>query len=334
MHLPAALAEIPFTAENALLAGVTRHQLRTLVASRRVTRVLRNVYVETSLLSSLEVRAAAAALVMPPFGVFCDRTAAWLHGVDVLEYHELDLAPRLDVVVLRHFNRLRRGEVTPRVRDLIPTDVMQTGKVRLTTPLRTALDLGCQLRRRSALATLDQFGRHHDITATDLEAELPRYRGRRGVIQLRNLVPLVDPRSESPGESWVRMAMIDAGLPPPIVQYPLAIGGKVVYRLDLAYPKHKICVEYDGEEFHTTSQQVAADRHRRAWLRHNGWIVIVVTKSDFAIGATDRWLIEVSEAVRLRSTPKHVRRFARPTSPRQAANRANYDASWQLPSRM
>jgi len=53
----------------------------------------------------------------------------------------------------------------------------------------------------------------------DMLAALPRYGRRRGVAQLRELVPLADPRSESPRESWLRIEIHDAGLPIPNLQY-------------------------------------------------------------------------------------------------------------------
>jgi very-short-patch-repair endonuclease len=61
--------------------------------------------------------------------------------------------------------------------------------------------------------------------------------------------------------------------------------------LDLAYPHHKIAVEYDGYDFHLrTEEQREADRERRKWLRDNGWYVIVLTKSSFNTYALSAWL--------------------------------------------
>ena len=64
-----------------------------------------------------------------------------------------------------------------------------------------------------------------------------------------------------------------------------------------SYPSLKICVEYDGQEFHTSDEAKESDRKRRKWLRDHGWIVIVVTKDDFRGPALDRWLHELREAV-------------------------------------
>ena len=44
---------------------------------------------------------------------------------------------------------------------------------------------------------------------------LPRFRRRRGVVQLRELLELVDARIESARESWTWLEIHDAGLPLP-----------------------------------------------------------------------------------------------------------------------
>jgi hypothetical protein len=163
------------------------------------------------------------------------------------------------------------------------------------------MDLGCRLSRRSALAALDAFMRMHGITRDDMDRLLPRYRRRRGVIQLRQLIPLADPKSESMGESWTRCAIHDAGLPTPELQYWITIGGRLVYRLDLAYPHARVAVEYDGEEFHEGEEAERSDEVRRKWLRDHGWTVIVVDKDSFTDEALAAWTRELREALRIRA---------------------------------
>ena len=171
--------------------------------------------------------------------------------------------------------------------------------VRVTTPLRTALDLGCHLRRREALAALDQFMRHHDLDSEQLRRESVRFFRRRGVVQLRRLIPLADPRAESPRESWTRLEIIDAGLPCPEPQYWIEIDGVPTYRLDLAYPRLRVAVEYDGDEFHQrTEDQMRHDAERREWLERHGWTVIVVRNGDFSGRGLQRWLSELRAALR------------------------------------
>jgi very-short-patch-repair endonuclease len=98
------------------------------------------------------------------------------------------------------------------------------------------------------------------------------------------------------------MIIIDAGLPMPELQYSIVVDGVERYRLDLAYPKHRICIEYDGVEFHTTPQHREADEARRAWLRDAGWTAIVLTRDDLRQGATTQWLDDVRSQL-LERTP-------------------------------
>lgn len=238
-------------------------------------------------------RAQAAGLILPPHAVICDRTAAWLHGIDVLRYRELEVLPPLDLVVKRSFSPRTRRSWRNGQRDLADRDVMIIHGLRVTTPLRTTMDLGCKLPRRDALAAVDAFMRVHGLTRRDLEAELPRFRRRRGVVQLRVVIAVASPLAESPAESWMRMCLVDAGLPPPVLQHSIRVDGYEIYRLDLAYPHHRLCIEYDGAEFHETDEQRAADAERREWLRANGWTVIVLTRNDLDSESVDRWTSQV-----------------------------------------
>lgn len=289
----------PFTWQQARDGGLTRHRLAEQIRSRSVRRVLHGVYADAATPDNVSSRVAALELVLTPASVVTGRTAAWLHGVDTFEYRELEVLPPIEVCVLPQANRVRRAGVRGRTRDLSPTDVMQLQGVPVTTPLRTALDLGCDLRRSEALAALDGFLRGHAISRAQLSADVPRFHGRRGVIQLRELIGLADADAESPGESFTRLAIVDDGLPPPELQVWVCVEGVPTYRLDLAYPRHRIAIEYDGRDFHDSPEQRARDEARRRWLREHGWTVIVVTKEDFTSEARRRWLDTLRRALRL-----------------------------------
>lgn len=296
----------PFTRADLEELGITPAELRRAIRAGQVRRLLRGVFVSVEVPDSLELRIQAARLVVAPGQVACDRTAAWIHGIDVLTYAEHDVLPPVETCALRWRPPTRRDGVLGRTRDLSPGDVMCVGGLHVTTPLRTALDLGCNLRRREAMAALDAFARVHGLDREQLQTEAIRYFRRRGVVQLRQLIPLADPRAESARESWTRIAIIDAGLPCPEPQFWIEIGGVPTYRLDLAYPRHRIVIEYDGEQFHDrTEEQKQHDRERRAWLHRNGWTVIVVRNGDFSGPALDRWLRQLRDA--LRSTYSNLR---------------------------
>lgn len=291
----------PFTWRQAKRAGIARHQIEAAVRNNELRRVLNGVYVRNDVADTQLLRCQAAQLVISPFAVVCDRTAAWLHGVDVLAYPELEILPPLETYVLRGHSPTNRPECNGGTRDLRACDVMELHGLRVTTPLRTAMDLGCKLSRRDALAALDAFMRLHGITHAEMQRLLPRYFRRRGVVQVRQLVPLADGRAESQGESWTRIEIHDAGLPDPEPQWWVCLDGVPLFRLDLPYPKHKVVVEYDGRDFHTTDEQREHDRTRRKWLADHGWHVIVVDKDSFTPDALAGWLQELRTALRLRA---------------------------------
>lgn len=289
--------EQPFTRADLSELGLTSAQLRRGLVHGEVHRVVRGVFVASTVPDSVELRIAAVGRVVTPGHVVCDRTAAWMHGIDVFGQRGTP-PPPVEICAFRWRPATARSDTRGHTRDLVPGDIEELGGVRVTTPLRTALDLGCVLRRRDALAALDQFRARFGLSEADLAQATSRYFRRRGVVQLRELIPLSDPRSESVRESWTRLAIIDAGLPAPVLQYEIEIDGRVWWRLDHAYPRHRVAVEYDGIEFHRSEEQVRYDERRRAWLRSDGWRLIVVRNGDFTGDRLDRWIRELRDALR------------------------------------
>lgn len=157
------------------------------------------------------------------------------------------------------------------------------------------------------LAALDAFLRAFPLTQSQLARELPRYFRRRGVRQLRGLVPIADPRAESPGESRTRLAIVDANLPHPEIQWSIVRDGREIFRLDLAYPGLRICVEYDGDDYHDSDISRRADVVRRQWLESRGWVVIVVRKEDLGGDAESRWVEELRRTVEDRRVTVRLR---------------------------
>jgi hypothetical protein len=288
----------PFTARDASTLGISRHRLSEAVRNQEVRRVLTGAFIRTDVPETPEIRARAACLVISPHAVVCDELAAWIHGVDAFRYSVGDLGVPITTYVLRGHSPTNRPQVKGGSRDLRPEDWTVIGGVRVTTPLRTALDLGCKLSRRRALAAMDALMREAGYTTAQAKLLLRRYRRRRGVVQLRELLPLVDPRAESARESWVRLVIIDSGLPVPRPQWWIEVGGVPTYRLDLAYPFARIAVEYNGEEFHTGDEAESSDEERLEWLTRHGWTVIVVTKENFEDGPVPSWLRELADALR------------------------------------
>jgi hypothetical protein len=295
----AMLPRQPMTTSQVMELGFSRSDVRRMVEEGVLRRPLRGVYLSAEVLDSPASRAACAALLLPPESIVCDASAAWILGVDVYDQGVDERGVRLDVVAIDGHDRTRRPELLGGKRALAPRDIIELGGVRLTSPLRTACDLACLRGRRRALAVLDQFCRMYELTTEDLAAIMPRYRGRRGCRQLRELAGYADARSESPAESWTRLAIIDAGLPVPTPQVEVDLEGWGQVRLDLAYLHLKIAIEYDGAAFHGEDRR-EHDLARRAALRRAGWFVLVVRKEDLAMGT---WLSELRAELKSRRTP-------------------------------
>lgn len=270
----------PFTQAQAQVWGVSRQTLRTLVGRGLVRRMLQGVYVAAQVPDDMDLRAAALGLVVPAEAVVTDRTAAWLHGVELLPPSSRTIAPPVNAFHTTD-TRMNRPGVASGRRGLATGDVTEVNGIRVTTALRTALDLGRLLRRRDALAAIDAFlriGVPHEM----LIAEIGRFKGYRGVIQLRALAPLGDGRAESEGESALRLDWYDAGLPRPELQWWVYDdAGIALYRLDLSLPEIRYAAEYDGQAHHTSDEDRDHDEERREWCeRERNWIFEVFTKTD------------------------------------------------------
>ena len=301
--------DCPFTAAQARDLGVTPDQLRARVASGAVKQLLHGVYVPGSWVDTPTTRARAAACVLPKHCVVVDRTAASLHGIDLFDYAELDAQPRLEVASIGGGAPTRRRGVLGGKRDLLPTDIVLVGGVPVTSPARTACDIACLRGRHRAIGALDEFRTRFDLSEADLACFLPRFAGRRGVKQLRELIPLSRAGVDSQPESWIRIDAHDEGFPMPEPQVWVWVPGWGMAKVENAYKGLRIGIEYDGEEHHSEDLDVAHDVARREALRRAGWIILVVRRDGFSGPGREKWLTELSDAFSERSPDPHRRRI-------------------------
>ncbi len=161
--------------------------------------------------------------------------------------------------------------------------------LRVTSPATTWAMMGALLRRDDLVALGDAFVREPMragdppalATITELRAALEAGR-RRGAAALREALPLVRTRSRSRKESETRLILLAAGLPEPLLNWPIAVRGEVVALIDLAYPERKVGIEYEGEQHLTDPRQWARDIRRYEMLADLGWRIVRVTASDLA----------------------------------------------------
>jgi hypothetical protein len=102
---------------------------------------------------------------------------------------------------------------------------------------------------------------------------LPRFRGSR---VLRRAIDRACVNVGSPQETRVRLMLVRAGLPTPVVAHAIRTAAGVVHP-DLAYPDLRIAIEYDGDHHRTDRHQWSHDIERERWVRQQGWDYIRVT---------------------------------------------------------
>ncbi|WP_204815191.1 hypothetical protein [Mycobacterium riyadhense] len=150
----------------------------------------------------------------------------------------------------------------------------------ITTPAWTAIEVARSLRRPRALATLDAALRSGTCGRVELEQAVKRQSGRRGIVIVRELLPLASPLAESPMESEARLVMHDGGLPPPLLQYQIVDLHGRIWRLDFAWPEHRVAAEYDGVDWHSGPDAFLRDRRRTSALQELGWLVHPIIAED------------------------------------------------------
>lgn len=170
--------------------------------------------------------------------------------------------------------------VVARDEALTDDEITRVTGMRVTTPARTAYDLGRHLPRAEAIARLDALMWATPFSAEDVLMLAKRYPGARGLRRLRAALPLVDGGAASPKESWLRLLLIDAGLPMPTTQIPVHENWRLVGLLDMGWERYRVAAEYDGDQHRSDRRQYVRDQRRLRKLGDLGWIVIRVIAED------------------------------------------------------
>lgn len=252
-----------------LLTAMTRRQLEGHVRRGRLIRVWRGVYAAKQ--PDLLTRLRALDLVVGSHAVACLHTAAELYGFKTEQdptVHVLDPGFRL---------RSTSG-LAVHQREGAPLQLVSSR--RATAPAWSAVEVARLLRRPRALATLDAALHSRWCSPADLAEAVNRQGGRRGIVAVRALLPLVDGRAESAMESEARLAMLDHGLPRPELQYVIHGNDGERWRVDFAWPDARVAAEYESVEFHSGAADMVRDRKRLAGIQETGWILVPIVAGD------------------------------------------------------
>ncbi|MEV1147441.1 DUF559 domain-containing protein [Micromonospora sp. NPDC049799] len=297
-RVPRRLAFLPFRGSAAVTEGlVTWAMLR----GSTWHKLLPDVYVHADGYRETDHRmwCDALALVLPSGGTIAGRSALYLWGTDLLGRN----APVS--VLLPRSVRMRPHPRLSVVRSPLPEDDRtRFGGLPVTTPLRTAFDLGRQPPLAEAVVAVDALLRRRVVKLPALADYAVRRAGWPGMPQFRRVLALAEPLSESPMETRLRLLLLDAGLGPIVAQHDvLDARGRFVGRVDLAWPALRVAVEYDGDH-HRERAHFRQDVARLNALRAAGWLVLRFTADD-VLRHPARTIALVTGALRERRLGRH-----------------------------
>ncbi|MBV9513173.1 MAG: hypothetical protein JO280_03875 [Mycobacteriaceae bacterium] len=234
--------------------------------------IFRDVYVPKQQAVTLRDRTLGAWLWSKRGAVITGVAASALHGANWVDA-DVPIELRLDCTRPPH-------GIVARNTTLLDDELTHVGRLPVTTPARTAFDMGRFLPRGQALARLDALMRATPFSIEDVLVIAKRRPGARGIRQLRELLPLVDGGAASPKETWLRLLLIDAGLPKPTTQIPVATNGHLIAMLDMGWEDFQVAAEYDGDQHRTDRKQYVKDLRRIPEIQRRGWIFIRVIAED------------------------------------------------------
>lgn len=271
--------------------GWTDRALAAAVRSGQLVRVRRGAYVDARAWMTLDgaqryaARCRAVQLqaccelvlshvsALPAYGA-----PLWGLSLDVVHGSRSDeRAGRREAGVVQH-----RGL-------LLPEDVEVHDGVRVTSPTRTVLDLSTLVDVEPALVVANDLAHRGLVSSAGLRARYERPDGDGGMqhwpgtLATRIVLDLMDPAIESVGESRVAYLCFSQSLPRPETQVKVRDeNGRVVARVDFAWPALGVFLEFDGRvKYGADGQTVWEEKRREDRIRElTGWRCIRLTWAD------------------------------------------------------
>jgi very-short-patch-repair endonuclease len=274
-----------------IASGFTDRAIAAMVAVGELHRIRYGSYVsgsawarasETqrhSILARAVVRRAHAEVVVSHTSAATEwEVALWDVALDVVHLTRRDQeAGRREAGVIQHLG------------ELCDEDVVVRHGIAVTSPTRTALDCACMLDVERALVVISDL-LHRGLTTIEklhaMETFMSQWPGSLGV---RVVLGLVDARCESVGERRFLYLAWKQGLPRPEAQHEVTDEAGQRYRLDFAWPGHKVWLEFDGRvkyerflrEGESVTDAVLREKRREEEItRLTGWRCIRITWAD------------------------------------------------------
>jgi hypothetical protein len=211
------------------------------------------------------------ALALPEGAVITGRSAATVRGVPLCWPED-----PVQVVAPLEMRIGYRAGLTVRRTEIEQDDWEPWVGGRLASPTRMALDLLLGRPLPDAVADLDAVLRAGKVGRSAVE-RMVAARSDNGIVLARQAVSLSDDRAESLPESRMRVLLVLDGLAPVPQYWIVDADGERIARVDLAFPEHKVAVEYDGDWRDGESWALNRDRDRLNRVHAQDWTVIFVT---------------------------------------------------------
>lgn len=265
--------------------GLTRDQLR----HARWAHPVNGVALPRVELDDLRARCRAVGLVLPDGAVFTHLTAARLRGWWLPRIDPFPVIACTDGAAPHHDRRgvyVRRCEIPPHHR----TEVQG---IPTASPEWTVVEAAEHLRLLDLVVLIDGALQQGATTLERLrEAMVP---GRRGVRVLRQALGLVDPRSESPWETVLRLVHVLSNIPV-TSQVPVRDDhGELLARMDLQVIGTSRFPEYDGLH-HSTPREFQRALQRERNLKRFGVDRAGYSNVDI-LGGLDQIVADAVEAL-------------------------------------
>jgi hypothetical protein len=265
------------TTAQAREAGVTHHQLKTLVA-HGWSQPSRGVYVEPTPRDPFRAGLRAALLVCPE-GVVSGRTAARVHKLSGLPLWTAAELPELRIAGKTRAQRpgMRLSFCLP------PRNPVTRDGWPVTTVAEVISELCYSLELDDLVCLLDSA-----LRGGWRPEDAPLSRRKRA--HLGEALALSTGLSESALETLLRLLLVRAGVAPEVLQLELfTYDGRCYARLDMAWTSRRLAVEADGREHHDKPEALYRDRDRQNDVILAGWTVLRFTWYD--VLRRPRWVV-------------------------------------------
>lgn len=264
-----------------LAAGYTDDELRRARRTGELVVIRRGAYVpatderlaDATARHALAVRAAVAQL--PAGAVVSHVSAAVLLGLRVWGVP----LTRVHVTRSRESGGRQGRQVHVHAALLRADEIVEVDGVPVTTPARTVVDTARRAPFTGSVVIADAALEAGLVDPAALADAVDRARRRPGVAQARRVVAFADGGGQNVGESRSRVLLARAGLPPPVLQWPVSdFAGQHIGTTDFGWPDRGTVGEFDGmvkygrllRPGQSAGDVVVAEKYREDRLRDEG----------------------------------------------------------------